>query len=263
MEEIITYKLEKFEGPLDLLLALIKKNKVQIEDIPISLICEQYVEYIAKAQKLDMELAVEFLVMASDLMLIKSKLLLPREEDADEEDPRAKLADALARLKAAKSVAGELGKRYAQFSGRMAKDSEDISPDKTFVRDYDAIDLVPAMRRVLAEYRDTETISAGLVRPIVSRPIVPVRIKIMGIMKHFKSLEVTPELGDILDDAESRPELVAIFIGVLELIRMKRLLIVDEADEFGNLNGVSTKFRANPEFGTELPDDIEIDGYNE
>ncbi len=263
MEEKITYKLEKFEGPLDLLLALIKKNKMQIEDIPISLICEQYVDYIAKAQKLDMELAVEFLVMASDLMLIKSKMLLPREENEEEEDPRAKLADALARLEAAKSVAGELGKRYAQYSGRMAKDSEDISPDRSFVRDYDASELVPAMRRVLAEYRDTEAISTGLVRPIVSRPIVPVRIKIMGIMKHFKSLEVTPSLGDILDDADSRPELVAIFIGVLELIRMKRLLLVEEADEFGNLRGISTKFKANPEFGTELPDDIEIDGYNE
>lgn len=263
MEEKITYKLEKFEGPLDLLLALIKKNKMQIEDIPIALICEQYVDYIAKAQKLDMELAVEFLVMASDLMLIKSKMLLPREENEEEEDPRAKLADALARLEAAKSVAGELGKRYTQFSGRMAKDSEDISPDKTFVKDYDAAVLVPAMRRVLAEYRDTEAISTGLVRPIVARPIVPVRIKIMGIMRHFKTLDTTPSLGEILDEAESRPELVAIFIGVLELIRMKRLLLVEEADEFGNLRGISTKFKANPEFGTELPDDLDIDGYNE
>lgn len=262
MEETITYKLEKFEGPLDLLLALIKKNKVQIEDIPIALICEQYVEYIAKAQRLDMELAVEFLVMASDLMLIKSKMLLPREE-IEEEDPRAKLADALARLEAAKSIAAELGKRYAQFSGRLAKDSEDISPDKTFVKDQDASILVPAMRRVLAEYRDTEAISTGLVRPIVSRPIVPVRIKIMGIMKHFKSIDTTPSLGELLDEADSRPELVAIFIGVLELIRMRRLLIVEEADEFGDLRGISTKFKANPEFGTELPDDLEIDGYNE
>lgn len=262
MEETITYKLEKFEGPLDLLLALIKKNKVQIEDIPIALICEQYVEYIAKAQRLDMELAVEFLVMASDLMLIKSKMLLPREE-IEEEDPRAKLADALARLEAAKSVAAELGKRYAQFSGRLAKDSEDISPDKTFVKEQDASILVPAMRRVLAEYRDTEAISTGLVRPIVSRPIVPVRIKIMGIMKHFKSIDTTPSLGELLDEADSRPELVAIFIGVLELIRMRRLLIVEEADEFGDLRGISTKFKANPEFGTELPDDLEIDGYNE
>ena len=150
-----------------------------------------------------------------------------------------------------------------QYSGRMAKDSEDISPDKTYVKDYEASVLVPAMRRVLAEYRDTEAISTGLVRPIVARPIVPVRIKIMGIMKHFKDLESRPSLGELLDEAENRPELVAIFIGVLELIKMKRLLLVEELDEFGNPRGISTKFKANPEFGTVLPDDIEIDGYNE
>ena len=70
----------------------------------------------------------------------------------------------------------------------------------------------------------------------------------MGIMRHFKTLDTTPSLGEILDEAESRPELVAIFIGVLELIRMKRLLLVEEADEFGNLRGISTTFKANPEF---------------
>ena len=85
--EGITYKLEKFEGPLDLLLNLIHKNKVQIEDIPISLICDQYIEYIARAQELDIELAVEFLSMASELMLIKSRMLLPREVP-EEEDPQ-------------------------------------------------------------------------------------------------------------------------------------------------------------------------------
>ena len=110
MEEI-TYKLEKFEGPLDLLLNLIHKNKVQIEDIPISLICDQYIEYIAKAQELDIELAVEFLSMASELMLIKSRMLLPREVP-EEEDPRARLAEAIARLEAAKKAAEKLGELY-------------------------------------------------------------------------------------------------------------------------------------------------------
>lgn len=263
MEESITYRLEKFEGPLDLLLSLIKKNKLQIEDIPISLICEQYVEYIANAQKLDMELAVEFLIMASDLMLIKSKMLLPREENDEEEDPRASLADALQRLEAAKNAAAILSKRYEMYSGRMAKDSEDISPDRTFVADSEPSALLIAMRRVLAEYRDTETISEGLVRPIVSKPIVPVQLKIMGIMKHFKTPEHTPSLGELLDDAESRPELVAIFIGVLELIRMRRLLLVEAPDEFGNLHGAATKFAANPEFALEAIEDIEIDGYND
>ena len=70
----LTYKIETFEGPLDLLLSLIKKNKVNIEDIPIVLIFDQYMEYIAEAQKLDMELASEFILMASELMLIKSKM---------------------------------------------------------------------------------------------------------------------------------------------------------------------------------------------
>ena len=81
MESTLTYKLETFEGPLDLLLSLIQKNKVSITDIPISLICDQYIEYITQAQKLDMELASEFIVMASELMLIKSKMLLPKEEE--------------------------------------------------------------------------------------------------------------------------------------------------------------------------------------
>jgi hypothetical protein len=85
----------------------------------------------------------------------------------------------------------------------------------------------------------------------------------MGIMKHFKDLESRPSLGELLDEADTRPELVAIFIGVLELIKMKRVLLVEELDEFGNPRGISTKFKANPEFGTELPDDLEIDGYNE
>ena len=67
--EAVTYKLEKFEGPLDLLLSLIQKNKVSITDIPISLICDQYIEYIEEAQALDMEIASEFIVMASELML--------------------------------------------------------------------------------------------------------------------------------------------------------------------------------------------------
>ena len=74
----LTYHLEAFEGPLDLLLSLIQKNKVDITDIPISLICDQYMAYITEAERLDMDLASEFIVMASELMLIKSKMLLPK-----------------------------------------------------------------------------------------------------------------------------------------------------------------------------------------
>ena len=81
--DAVTYRLEQFEGPLDLLLTLIQKNKVSITDIPISLICDQYMEYIAEAEALDMEVASEFIVMASELMLIKSRMLLPKTEETE------------------------------------------------------------------------------------------------------------------------------------------------------------------------------------
>lgn len=247
MEETITYKLERFEGPLDLLLNLIRKNKVQIEDIPIALICDQYIEYMANAEQLDMELAVEFLNMASDLMLIKSKMLLPR-QTPEEEDPRARLAEAIARLAAAKKAAVQFGERYSRFGGRMAKDTDEISVDKAYVADCEPSLLYDAMRKMLTYARNTEDIANKLVRPLVSRPIVSVQLKIHGILKHFDSPDSSPCLGELLDDAESRPDLVAIFIGILELVRMRRLLLVEDADRFGDLNGVGSRFVANPDY---------------
>ena len=124
--DAINYRLEVFEGPLDLLLSLIQKNKMSIDNIQIGIICEQYLEYIEAAQSLDMELASEFLVMASELMLIKSKLLLPKPE-AEEEDPRAALADALLKYQQAKEAAQKMALLYPRFSGRLEKDTDEIS----------------------------------------------------------------------------------------------------------------------------------------
>ena len=138
--EALTYRLEAFEGPLDLLLSLIQKNKVEISDIPIALICDQYMAYITEAERLDMDLASEFIVMASELMLIKSKMLLPKAEP-EEEDPRAELADALRKYQQAKAAAALLGKAYPTFSGRMVKDTDEISVDKTFVADQSVTSL--------------------------------------------------------------------------------------------------------------------------
>ena len=115
--ENITYRLDQFEGPLDLLLTLIHKNKVNIEDIPIFLICDQYMQYITEAQNMDLDIATEFLVMASELMLIKSKLLLPRAEE-DGEDPRKTLSDALLRYQQAKEASAKMHPLYKYFCGR-------------------------------------------------------------------------------------------------------------------------------------------------
>ena len=107
MNQII-YKMELFEGPLDLLLSLIHKNKMSIEDIQISIIFDQYMDYIKTMQALDIELSTEFIVMASQLMLIKSRMLFPKQDDEDEEDPRAALAAALLEYKKAKEAANEV-----------------------------------------------------------------------------------------------------------------------------------------------------------
>lgn len=132
-DSALSFKLESFEGPLDLLLKLIAKNKVDIMDIPIVLIFDQYMEYIDRMKKMDMDIAGEFITMAAELMLIKSKMLLPKPKDENEEDPRAVLAAALVAYKCAKEAAGQLNERYAAYGGRMAKESEEIGADTSYV----------------------------------------------------------------------------------------------------------------------------------
>ena len=244
MENTLTYKLEQFEGPLDLLLSLIQKNKVSITDIPISLICDQYIEYITQAQKLDMELASEFIVMASELMLIKSKMLLPKEEE-DEEDPRATLTDALLRYQQAKEAAGKLAPMYAFYSGRMVKDTDEISVDKTFVADQDVTALCSAVRRIIAYNNALERAAKTTFKPMISKPIIPVEVKIVSIIKAVESRGVA-SLEDILINEATLPDMIASFLGVLELIKVRKLLVADNVD--GEWNEENALLKASTRF---------------
>ena len=226
----LTYKIEEFEGPLDLLLSLIKKNKVNIEDIPIVLIFDQYMEYIDEAQRLDLDLASEFILMASELMLIKSKMLLPRNEEVDE-DPRKQLADALIKYQQAKAAALVLSPMYVAYSGRMIKDTDEISVDKTFVAEQDVEQLCLAARRIMDYNAIAERAkSKEPFSPMISKPVVPVEIKIIGILDHLEK-KSKASLESLLLDSVSLPDMIAIFIGVLELIKTRKINIIvnDEA----------------------------------
>ena len=234
--EALTYKLDQFEGPLDLLLSLITKNKVNIEDIPISLICDQYMEYIRAAETLDMELATEFLIMASELMYIKSKMLLPKAVP-DEEDPRVGLADALLRYQQAKKAALSMTPLYAQYSGRLAKDTDEISPDKTYVADQNIDALCAAMRRIVSYHDSMEKLTNTAFKPMISSPIVPVEVKIAGILHRMKAHSDKSSLRELLSDSISLPDAIAIFIGVLELIKVRKILI-DEISENERADGI-------------------------
>ena len=227
--EAVTYKLEKFEGPLDLLLSLIQKNKVSITDIPISLICDQYIEYIERAQALDMELASEFIVMASELMLIKSKMLLPKVEE-NEEDPRMSLTDSLLRFQQAKEAVVKLNPLYAYYSARMVKDTDEISVDKTFVHDQDIEDLLAAVRRIVAYNTVQRTPAKENFAPMISKPIIPVEIKIMSIIKTIEKRGVA-SLADLLSEERSLPDLIASFLGILELVKIRKLIISEDDGE--------------------------------
>lgn len=256
--EALTYKLEQFEGPLDLLLTLIQKNKVSITDIPIALICDQYIEYISKAEALDMELASEFIVMASELMLIKTKMLLPKTEE-ESEDPRATLTDALLRYQQAKEAAQKLTPLYAYFSGRMVKDTDEISIDKTFVADQDVTSLCAAVRRIIAYNNALEQAATTTFKPMISKPIIPVEIKIVSIIKKIEKQGIA-SLEELLDGEPSLPDLIASFLGVLELVKVRKLLIADTVDgEWTRENavlGADTRFIIN-----ENKDDIEQSEY--
>ena len=240
--DTITYRLDSFEGPLDLLLTLIDKNKVSIADIPIALICDQYMEYIKEAQHLDMEVAAEFIVMASELMLIKSKMLLPRPEE-EEEDPRAALADALLRYKQAKEAAQKMNALYTTYSGRMIKDTDEISPDRKFVADQDAVNLYAAIKRVIALNSAMERAEKTHFTPLIQKPIVSVELKIIGILERM-SKKPASTLGELLAGAQSRADLVAAFIGILELVKVRRVLIADEGKEE---YGADTVLTLNPD----------------
>ena len=243
--ENMTYKLTDFEGPLDLLITLIEKNKYNILDIPIAAICDQYLEFISEAHSLDMEITTEFLNMASQLMVWKSEMLLPHEEEA-EKPARFDLSDILIRHQHAKEAAPKMHPLYAYYSNRMAKDTDEISPDKTYVTDQDPLSLCAAVRRINS-YRDAMEKAQTHFTPMVSKPIIPVEGKIVIILKTLTS-NGTASLRELLEDAPSLADMIASFMGVLELIKSRKILI-EEGDpelEENAVRGEATRFFLNP-----------------
>ena len=252
--ENLTYRLEEFEGPLDLLLSLIRKHKIDIYDIPIALLCDQYFAYLAAAEEAHMELASEFAVMASELMLIKSRMLLPRKTE-DEPDPRMELTDALYRYAEAKAATVLFSALYAQYRGRMEKDTDEISPDRTFVADEQDPSRFPELihkLNVLAGTPPLEEYNKAFA-PLMKRPTVPVEVKIAGIV-HRVSRKGHATMAELLESEPSLPDLVASFMGILELLKLRRILIdpeKDGTDGENSVHGSSTRFLMNPEPITE------------
>ena len=232
MEELV-FKTGAYEGPLELLLALIAKNKMNIFDIQITVIFEQYMEYVNEMRRMDMDVAGEFITMAAELMLIKSRMLLPRQE----EDPREELVRKLMEYRLAKEAAGWLLERGREFSGRFEKDTDEIKPDKNAALDLEADLLTKALSRLLFKFaeksKEEESAPIELINPLIKRKIVSIPGRIIGVMrKMLKRRAVYFE--EFFEDIGSRSELVATFYAILELLKAGRITIERELPSEGN-----------------------------
>ena len=226
----LTLSLEHFEGPLDLLIHLIEKNRIDIANIPISQITDQYLQYLDRCQSLDMEVASEFLVMAATLLHIKSRLLLPQKitGPADTvEDPREELVIKLMAYRRCKTLASDLRERYATYSKCLSKPPE--SPGRIGISAL----LVPerlnrdqfylACQRIAHQNQNRFNDLSSKITTLLRREKVSLKEK-MRLILHWAVQKTRLFFNELFPaDTSSRAERVTGFLAVLELLRLGRI----------------------------------------
>lgn len=247
-------QLEIFEGPLDLLLYLVKKEEVDIHEVNLTKIATQFIEYVQLMKELDLDIAGEFLVMAATLMYIKSRELLPKNqqveapEEDDEEDPRWELIRQLVEYRKFKDAAGKLQERellqeqiYARIPGRP----DFVVEPAAHRPEVSIFDLVNAVNSILKRFGQREQ----------SRDVfeekwtVSEKIEMIGTLIRERSRLRFSELFDL---AMHRSEIVVTFLALLELIRMKQLRVSQE-DPFAEIE-ISAAVQAPPPLPVGEPD---------
>lgn len=231
-----TLHLPIFEGPLDLLLHLVRENKVPITDIPIALITDQYLEYIRMMEELDLEVASEFLVMAATLLEIKSRMLLPKPprlaEEDDEGDPRAELAARLEEYQKYKALVETLQTWEAERRRWFFRSPDAPAPDYELpvaVGELTPMHLLRALERLLSEAVDTPPPAI-----LIPRKRLSLRLKIVEVWRRVRAAETGVCFEQLLDPPFSRWDILLTFLAVLELIRQHKLTARQETT-FGEI----------------------------
>lgn len=227
-------KLEVFEGPLDLLLYLIKKEEIDIYDIPISKITDQYLEYLELMQLLDLSIAGEFLVMAATLIHIKSKMLLPPdqvEQEQEEADPRAELVKRLLEYKKFKEAASELAHKESHQKHFFSRVGSGINMDELPAIEEEFIeatlfDLITAFTKVLKD------IPKEAFHRVIKDEFT-VSEKIHDIL-HMICDKKTILFTELFKAAKNKFEVITIFLAILELIKVKEV-VVRQVAPFGEI----------------------------
>lgn len=258
----MTYKvkLDVFEGPLDLLLYLIKKEEADIFDIPIAKMTEQYLQYIEYMKLLDLNIAGEFIVMAATLMHIKSRMLLPPEEqppeEIEEEDPRAELVRRLIEYKKFKEAAGQLADMESRRSlvfPRAVDEAQYIDQSEGPYFEASIFDLINAFSTIL------KSVSREAFLEVVKDEFT-VEEKVHWLLGLLSEKPVM-NFKEIFGNSRSKIEMIATFLALLELIRLKELVVrqrhlFGEIEVVRNTNNLKPKLKA----GISETEDMAQDG---
>jgi segregation and condensation protein A len=230
-------KVGTFEGPLELLLHLIKKNEINIYDIPIALITQQYIETLDLMKSLNLSIAGEFLVMAATLIHIKSKMLLPpaEAEGEEEEDPRQELVARLLEYQKFKDAAEQLEERESFWREIFRKEpspSPELLPEEIPLVDLDLYDLLDALKNVLARIPDKKVLQ-------VTIDELTVKDRMQFLMERMEPIE-SLLFDDLFEGMRTRHAVVVTFLALLEVIRLG-LIRVAQGDACGPLRLFKTK----------------------
>jgi segregation and condensation protein A len=226
-------RLDIFEGPLDLLLYLVKKDHLNIYDIPIAQVTEQYLHYLELMQLLDLNIAGEFLVMAATLMQIKSRMLLPAVETKEpqlEEDPRAELVRRLLEYEKFKEIAETLRQKEAGqqevFKRPKIEQVPQVKPEGEVYFEASIFDLITAFTKALKDV--PREVFYEVIKDEFS-----IEEKIHQIL-HLLLIEPAARVSDLFGKAKNKLEIIVIFLSILELIRMKEV-VIRQRELFGEI----------------------------
>lgn len=235
--EKISYKLPVFEGPLDLLLHLISKNKLNICDICISQLLEQYMAAIEQMKQQDLNIESEFFEMAARLVHIKTVMLLPRPEEA--EAVRQELEGQLIQYELCKKIAKKMSTMVC--FDEYIREPMKLESDKTYKRTHTPEELFAAYNAAVGRGKKKLPPPQEAFTPLVAKKIVPVNVKMIYVLRKVYSGRSVPFM-EFFNSAKSKSELVATFLAMLELVKTKRIDINDADNSVSLSDGVMDRW---------------------
>ncbi|MGT2935106.1 segregation/condensation protein A [Streptococcus castoreus] len=225
-------KVKDFEGPLDLLLHLVSKYKVDIYEVPIVEIIEQYLAYIETLHAMKLEVAGEYMLMASQLMLIKSRRLLPKIVDnpLEEEDPEQDLLDKIEEYSRFKALSQALGQQHDQRAKFYSKPKQElIFEDTVLQEDKTVMDLFLAFSKIMAAKEEAFKKS----HTVIERDNYRIEDMMVRIEKRLDAKKVI-FLTEVFEECQNRNEVITLFLASLELIKLHKV-VVEQSSNFGQI----------------------------